>query len=147
MIIAEVHQALRWYISQCRPEIAAWIREPGHINELFTERKRTHPGVQRLPGGLAHHTLQTLRMALQLNQECAAQELIECLLVHDIHGSEGIKELTDAQRLAIDATKGRAQYKQWRPTPHVKFVVLVLIADMWSAFLNEDDLIVEEVNV
>jgi hypothetical protein len=109
-----------------------------HINE-FDNKKPTHPGNQKLFGGLKLHTEQVIKKALELNQDCNEQELIECLLVHDLHKWETLP-LTDAQRLAILATKGRKLYEDWRPTSHYKFVVLVLIADMWSAFINDNNL-------
>lgn len=117
------------------------IKEFCRVNKDVIEkgRCRNHPGSQSIkPGGLKLHILQVITKALELNQSCNEQQLIETLLVHDIKGCESLP-LTAAQRLAIAATKGQASYSDWRPTPHYKFVVLVLIADMWSAFINEDD--------
>jgi hypothetical protein len=103
------------------------------------ERAPTHPGKQKLPGGRLLHTLQVIEKALEWNQSFGRREIIEVCLVHDMKGCESLP-LSPAQRLAIEATKGKATYKDWRPTPHYKFVVLILIADMWSAFINEKDL-------
>lgn len=100
--------------------------------------KGCHSGIQRLSGGKKLHTLQVIEKALELNQNQDRREIIECCLVHDIKGCEGLP-LTHAQRLAIAATKG-LEYKDWRPTNHFRFVVLILIADMWSAFVNVNNL-------
>ena len=97
-----------------------------------------HPGIQGKPGGRLIHTLQVIDKALELNQTQNRREIIEACLVHDIKGCETLP-LTDAQRLAIGATKG-VPYKVWRPTPYFRFVVLILISDMWSAFVNEKNL-------
>ena len=104
-----------------------------------TDRMRgAHPGIQKVSGGKKLHTLQVIEKALELNQVHDRREIIECCLVHDIKGCE-LLPLTGAQRLAIAATKGKAEYRDWRPTPYFRFVVLILIADMWSAFVNEDN--------
>ena len=99
---------------------------------------RNHPKKQRETGGLKIHTIQVIKKALELNQVGNEREIIECCLVHDIRGCENLP-LSDAQRLAIGATKG-LPFMKWRHSGHHKFVVLVLIADMWSAFINEKDL-------
>lgn len=102
------------------------------------ERAPRHPGIQGMPGGRVIHTLQVIEKALELNQTQDRKEVIECCLVHDIRGCEKLP-LTEQQRLAIEATKG-LPYKKWRPTPYFRFVVLILISDMWSAFVNEKNL-------
>jgi len=98
------------------------------------ERAPRHPGIQGKPGGRIIHTIQVIEKALEFNQEHDRREIIECCLVHDIRGCEKLP-LTDAQRDAIAATKGMP-YSEWRKKPHFRFVVLILIADMWSAFVN-----------
>ena len=103
-----------------------------------TARHPHHPSKQKEIGGLKLHTEQVIKKALELNQVCDERELIEICLVHDIRGCEKLP-LTDAQRLAVGATKG-LEFKKWRHTEHYRFVVLVLISDMWSAFINEKDL-------
>ena len=105
-----------------------------------TGRCRNHPGKQKLPGGLKFHTLQVIKKALELNQVLDRREIIETTLVHDIKGYEKLP-LSKCQKMAIAATKG-LPYREWRPTECYKFVVLILIADMWSAFINERDLYV-----
>jgi len=109
-----------------------------HIND-YEFRKPTHPGNQKFTGGLRLHTIQVIEKALELNQIHDRNEIIECCLVHDVKGCEALP-LTEAQRMAIKATKGQADYRIWRPTPFHKFVVLILIADMWSAFINDKNL-------
>jgi len=102
------------------------------------ERAPRHPGVQGLPGGRVIHTIQVIKKALELNQVFNEKEIIECCLVHDIRGCEKLP-LTKCQRMAIEATKG-LPYEKWRPTECYKFVVLILISDMWSAFINEKNM-------
>ena len=97
-----------------------------------------HPGRQKEIGGMKLHTLQVIKKALELNQGCDEKQIIECCLVHDIRGCESLP-LSTAQRLAISATKG-LPFKEWRHSGYHKFVVLILISDMWSAFINEKDL-------
>lgn len=110
-----------------------------HYDTLENGRCRNHPGKQRVkPGGLALHIEQVIRKALELNQTCDERELIDCILVHDLPNCLSL-DLTENQRWAIKATKGLANYKDWRPTPSFRFVVLILISDMWSAFINEHD--------
>jgi hypothetical protein len=103
-----------------------------------TARHKNHVGSQKSTGGLKLHTMQVINMALHLNQKHDRKEIIECCLIHDIRGCEELP-LTEAQRLAIRATKG-AKHKEWRHTNHYQFVCLILISDMWSAYLNEKDL-------
>jgi len=105
--------------------------------ENFETAKHTHhPGIQKLEGGLKIHTIQVTKKALELNQEFDEKEVIEVCLIHDIKGCEKLP-LTIRQRMAIDATKG-LPYEKWRQNkPDIyRFVVLILIADMWSAFIN-----------
>ena len=99
-------------------------------------RRSSHPDSQKKTGGLKLHTLQVIKKALELNQEFNEREIIECCLVHDIKGCEKL-QLTKRQRIAIATTKGLS-YDVWRKNePEIyKFVVLILIADMWSAFIN-----------
>jgi len=108
-----------------------------HQKQFETDRMTgSHPADQKVSGGKKIHTMQVIKKALEWNQSHNRKEIIECCLVHDIKGCESLP-LTDAQRLAIAATKGQAEYRHWRPSPHFRFVVLILIADMWSAFINE----------
>lgn len=116
-----------------RPEFIAFWEES--LPWFCKERAPRHPGIQNYPGGRVIHTFQVLRMADHLTPDHYRDELYECCLVHDIRGCEKLP-LTEAQRLAIAATKG-LPYEKWRPTPHFRFVALVLIADMWSAFVNK----------
>ena len=103
-----------------------------------TARHSHHPSKQKEVGGMKLHTLQVIKKALELNQVCDRREIIECCLVHDIKGCENLP-LTEAQRFAIKATKGLS-LPQWRHSGHYKFVTLILISDMWSAYLNDKDL-------
>lgn len=127
------------YVSECRPHIRDWIQEPERWRLLMTARMPTHPGAQKQVGGLALHVQQVIEKALELNQSCDRQEIIECALVHDLPRCESIN-LTPAQRMAIAATKGQAIYENWRHSGYDTFTVLILIADMWSAFINDKNL-------
>lgn len=128
-------------IEDCLVEIRQPFREYylKHKDWFDTARHPRHPGKQKERGGLRFHTIQVINKALEWNQSCDRRELIECCLVHDMPDCFDLP-LTDAQRFAIRATKG-AGYKEWRHCGHHVFVVLVLIADMWSAFINEKDLL------
>lgn len=130
-------QRLYFYISQCREPIQQFCLND--IDTFLYGRKRTHPGIQKEKGGFGEHILQVIDKALELNQECDEQELIECILVHDLKNCESLP-LTPAQRFAIETTKGKSDYTHWRHTPYYKFVVIVWIADMWSAFINVKNL-------
>jgi hypothetical protein len=99
-----------------------------------TARHPHHPGKQKEVGGMKLHTIQVIKKALELNQEFPEKEIIECCLVHDIKGCEKLP-LTERQRIAIETTKGLS-YSEWRKKPDYRFTVLILIADMWSAFIN-----------
>jgi len=100
---------------------------------------KNHPSKQKERGGFKLHILQVIKKALEFNQVCDRQELIECCFIHDF-GDYKKLPLTEAQLMAIRATKGEAKFREWRFSGHHKFVVLVLIADMWSAYINEKDL-------
>lgn len=128
---------LQSYIAEARETFKQFcIDNKGLLNN---GRCRNHPGRQRIrPDGLKLHILQTIRKALELNQTCDRQEIIETLLVHDLPGWNKLP-LKENQILAIKTTKG-TPYEVWRPTPFFRFVALILIADMWSAFINEKDL-------
>lgn len=126
------------YINGARPEVRDYCLK--HIDLYTKGRKRTHPGIQKKEGGFGQHILQVIERVLELNQECDQRELVECVLVHDLPHCDRLPFLSEAQMLAIAATKGKATYSDWRHTPHYKFVVLILIADMWSAFINEKNL-------
>jgi len=123
--------ALDHYLAQTRPEFRQAFLP--YVSE-FARPMPTHPGAQRAPNGLALHTGQVIRKALELNQEFAAQEIIECCLAHDLKHWPRLP-LTPCQVTAIRATRGLA-WKHWRRTPHYRFVALILIADMWSAYIN-----------
>lgn len=110
-----------------------------HLTD-FDRKLPTHPGRQRLKGGLGLHTIQVIKKALELNQNLDPIEIIEVCLVHDLKGCEKLP-LTKCQRMAVGATKGRISYKDWRFTECFRFVALILIADMWSAFINIGDLV------
>lgn len=127
------------YVEECRPSILEWLKEPERMRLLLTASMPTHPGAQKQAGGLALHVRQVIEKALALNQVCERQEIIECALVHDLPHCESVADLTPAQLMAIAATKGQALYEHWRHSGHDAFVVLILIADMWSAFINEKD--------
>lgn len=109
--------------------------------ENFDEYKKgcpkhsSHPNEQKLEGGLGLHTIQVIEKALELNQHFDRKEIIECCLVHDIKSCEKL-QLSEKQKNAIATTKGMP-YSIWRRTKDYRFVVLILIADMWSAFINE----------
>lgn len=96
---------------------------------------RSHPGIQHGPNGMAIHTIQVIEKALELNQGFDPQEVIETCLAHDLkHWRE--LPLNECQTTAILATKG-LPWKVWRKTtPWYRFVALILIADMWSAYVN-----------
>lgn len=117
-----------------KPFLDFFLANEEHFN---AGRCRNHPGVQAERGGLKIHTLQVIGKALELNQNFDRRELIECCLVHDVRGCEELP-LTDAQRFAIKATKG-LPFREWRFSGHHRFVALILIADMWSAYVNEDN--------
>jgi hypothetical protein len=99
-----------------------------------TQKHPHHPGKQKEIGGLKLHTEQVIKKALELNQEFPDKEIIECCLVHDIKGCEKLP-LTERQRTAIASTKGMP-YSEWRKQSDYRFTVLILISDMWSAFIN-----------
>ena len=130
-------EKLEDYIQQVSEPIKSFCLQ--HIKD-YEARKSTHPGNQKLIGGLRLHTVQVIKKALELNQIHDRIEIIECCLIHDIKGCEKLP-FTDAQRMAIKATKGQADYRIWRPQSYHKFVVLILIADMWSAFINDKNLL------
>lgn len=120
-----------------------WIKKASKpIGELCTkhisEYERgigSHPSKQKERGGLRLHTVQVINKALELNQVFDSREIIETCLIHDLkHCLEF--PMNDTQRTAILATKGLS-WDVWRHTPHYKFVALILIADMWSAYINE----------
>lgn len=120
------------YIDQTRSE----FRE---ICLRFIEEYRaglpSHPGKQKRRNGLAIHTIQVVKKALELNQEFEPQEIIETCLAHDLKHWETLP-LHQHQTIAILATKG-LRWEMWRKkTQCYRFVVLILIADMWSAYLN-----------
>jgi len=124
------------YLSKIGKEVKDFYLEK---EEWFNIAKHTHhPGKQKEEGGRKLHTIQVIKKALELNQEFPEVEIIECCLIHDIPGCEKV-ELTDRQRTAIAATKG-LPYSEWRKRPDYRFTVLILIADMWSAFINIKDL-------
>ena len=98
----------------------------------------SHPGKQKEINGLRLHTVQVIKKALELNQTFDKREIIEVCLVHDLKHWKSFP-LTECQKMAIMATKG-LRWEEWRPTKCYKFVVLILIADMWSAYLNDNNL-------
>ena len=108
------------------------------MDEFKRGCKGGHPKKQKEPNGLRLHTVQVIEKALELNQIFDRVKIIETCLIHDL-GQWVIFPLDECQRLAIKATKG-LPFSKWRKTPCYKFVVLILIADMWSAFINEKNL-------
>lgn len=122
------------YIEQTRPEFKAVCLK---YLEEFEKPLRSHPGKQRGPNGLAIHTVQVIEKALELNQGFEPQEIIETCLAHDLENWRELP-LSTGQIVAIDATKGLL-WKVWRKTPEYRFVALILIADMWSAYVNIED--------
>lgn len=137
MTVVKINKEIYPYLEEVRPEFKRFYlnRQEG----FEEERCKTHPSKQKLPGGRLLHTIQVIKKALELNQSCSRVDIIEAALVHDMKGWEELP-LNECQVMAIKATKGKIGYKQWRKTKCYKFVVLLLIADMWSAFLNEKDL-------
>jgi len=119
-----------------KPIFNFYIENKSWFDIAHCPRKSAHPDNHKQTGGLKIHTLQVIKKALELNQEFDDKEIIECCLIHDIKGCEKLP-LTERQRVAIQTTKG-LPYEEWRKnTPEIyKFVVLILIADMWSAFIN-----------
>ena len=107
-----------------------------NIKGEFNRKCPSHPGSQKKEGGLGIHTLQVIEKALELNQGLDEKDIIITAFMHDL-----IKTLplTSCQQMAIDATKGKVTYKGWRKSGCDKLVVLILIADMWSAFINIDN--------
>lgn len=120
------------YINSTRPEFKAVCLR--HAAE-YERAMPTHPGDQQGRNGLAIHTLQVIKMALELNQEFDEQEIIETCLAHDLKRWRQLP-LRNHQRLAVEATRG-LPWKLWRKaTDKYRFVALILIADMWSAYVN-----------
>lgn len=105
--------------------------------EEFEKPLHSHPGRQRGLNGLAIHTVQVIEKALEWNQGFDCREIIETCLAHDLKNWREFK-LQSNQVTAIRATKG-LRWEVWRKTPYYRFVVLILIADMWSAYLNIED--------
>jgi hypothetical protein len=125
------------YIADCRPEVRAWLEAQRDRIESAA-CGGAHPAKQkRSPGGLKRHLLQTIEKALELNQLHSEVDIIETLLVHDLRRPE-TAPLKDYQLLAIAATKG-TPYEVWRKSPEFRFVALILVVDMWSAFVNVED--------
>ena len=133
-----LHEEFESYVAMCRPPIRAWLEEKRDV--LDNGRcGGSHSGRQRSkPDGLKYHLVDVCRRALEWNQTCDPAEVVECVLVHDLPDPFSAP-LSEAQRVAINATKG-LPYREWRPTPVFRFVALILIADMWSAFVNERDI-------
>ena len=123
------------YIDQTRPEFQAVCER--NIGE-FARQLPSHPGRQKGLNGLAIHTVQVIEKALELNQGFDPQEIIETCLAHDLNCWQDFP-LSPCQTIAIQATKG-LPWKVWRQTPHYRFTALILIADMWSAYVNYQDL-------
>lgn len=98
----------------------------------------SHPGKQKKLNGLRLHTVQVIKKALELNQVFDRKEIIETCLVHDLRHWKKFP-LNECQKTAIMATKG-LRWEEWRLTKCYKFVTLILIADMWSAYLNDKNL-------
>lgn len=119
------------YIEKTRPEFKALCLE--HLAE-YERAMPSHPGSQKGQNGLALHTVQVIEKALELNPGCDPQEIIETCLVHDLKHWKTFP-LRPRQVMAIEATKG-LPWKRWRRTPEHRFVALILVADMWSAYLN-----------
>jgi hypothetical protein len=121
------------YINQTREEIK--VKLLTYLDEYELPHGGSHPIKQKQAGGNKLHTLEVVEMALKLNQQFDPQEIIETCLIHDLkHWREF--PLKENQILAIKATKG-LPWETWRHTPHFRFVALILIADMWSAYVNE----------
>jgi len=122
------------YIDRARPEIRQLCLE--HLDE-FKRGVKSHPGKQKGKDGLSLHTCQVIGKALELNQVFDEQEIIETCLVHDLTCWEKFP-LKAHQVTAILATKG-LPWKAWRHRDKHAFTALILIADMWSAYINEND--------
>jgi hypothetical protein len=123
---------LREYIERARPEFKARCLK--YIKE-YERPIRAHRGSQRGPNGLAIHTVQVIEKALELNAGFDEQHVIEAALVHDLEHWEEFP-LRPYQTTAVLATRG-LPWQVWRKhSRHYRFVVLILIADMWSAYLN-----------
>ena len=122
------------YIDRSRPEFKAGCLP--YVGE-YARRLPSHPGSQKDQNGLALHTVQVIEKALELNQEFEPRDIIETGLAHDLTNWQELP-LLDFQVLAIQATRG-LPWKVWRKTPHYRFVALILVADMWSAYLNLGD--------
>jgi|GEM_PF-4572176 len=106
-------------------------------NPIFQKKCKTHPGKQKEIGGLLLHTRQVVKKALELNQGLDIKEVEETAMVHDINYQDF--NLNECQIMAILATKGKVPYKIWRKSKCCELVALLLIADMWSAFINKND--------
>ena len=97
----------------------------------------SHPGKQKGPGGMELHVLEVIEKALQLNNGLDEGQIIEACLAHDLDHWDELP-LYPWQTVAILATKGMP-WEIWRKkTRHFRFVVLILIADMWSAYLGKN---------
>lgn len=124
------------YIEESREPVRELLLK--YIGEFDRGCRGSHPLRQREIGGLGLHTLQVIKKALELNQKFDRLDIIEVCLVHDLKYWKSFP-LMDHQKLAIEATKG-LPWERWRPTDHYRFVALILISDMWSAYVNEEDI-------
>lgn len=123
------------YIKLARPEFRTICIQ--YLGE-YKRSCPSHPGHQKQRNGLGLHTVQVIEKALHLNQEFNRQDIIEICLAHDLkHWTE--LPLKEGQVIAIEATKG-LPWKIWRRTEHCRLVALILISDMWSAYVNINNL-------
>lgn len=128
-------EELEKYINETRRPVRVLCVK--YIDE-FRRGIRSHPNKQKEENGLRRHTIQVINKALELNQEFDRQEIIETCLVHDMRHWKDFP-LKEHQVTAIEATKG-LPWEVWRRREKHRFTALILIADMWSAYINEKDL-------
>lgn len=126
---------LLFYINKCSENIKHFCLDRIKKYDRGCPKYSSHPDKQKEIGGLCLHTVQVIEKALELNQTFNEIEIIECCLIHDLK-DWNIADLNEKQKNAILTTKG-LPYEKWRKTKDYRFVVLILIADMWSAFINE----------
>lgn len=106
-------------------------------DKYFDRRLPTHVGKQRGPGGLRLHVEQVEDFANFLNQflsnSYSEETIRRVALYHDFEGI--LTDLTAEEQEAIAVTKKPANstevYKR------NKLAIIILLADMWSAFVNE----------
>jgi len=122
------------YMDQTREPVKVLLHK--HISEFERGCTGAHSKIQKSTWGLGLHTLEVVRKSLELNQEFDEIDLIETCLIHDLRTWKEFP-LKDHQVTAIRATKGLS-WEIWRHQEMFRFTALILVADMWSAYVNVD---------